>query len=326
MSIFDKRVSFKPYEYPEVIQYRDAINHSYWIVSEWNFTSDVQDFHVNLSEVEKNAVKNAMLAISQIEVSVKRFWADLGKRFPKSEFEQVGITFGESEVRHSSAYAHLLEVLGFNDDFTQLMEVPEIQGRVEYLTKYLAGASDSANEKYTLTLTLFSLFIENVSLFSQFLIITSFNRYKNKLKTIDNVIQATRAEEDLHAKLGIHIINIIKKEFPEWFDENFYEKIYRACNKAYEAESKIVDWIFEQGELEFLQKDVIKEFIKDRFNKSITEIGGEKVFDIDEEKIEQVKWFEEEMLSESSVDFFHKRPTAYSKNVQSITAQDLFDD
>lgn len=309
-----------------MIQYRDAINHSYWIVSEWNFTSDVQDFHVNLSIQEKNAVKNAMLAISQIEVSVKRFWADLGKRFPKSEFEQVGITFGESEVRHSSAYANLLEIMGFNDDFTQLMEVPEIQGRVEYLTKYLAGASDSANEKYTLTLTLFSLFIENVSLFSQFLIITSFNKYKNKLKTIDNVIQATRAEEVIHAQFGIHIINIVKKEFPEWFDETFYEKIYRACKKAFDAESKIIDWIFEKGELEFIKKDVIKEFIKDRFNQSVIEIGGEKVFEVDDEKLVEVKWFDEETFSESSVDFFHKRPTAYSKNVQSITEEDLFDD
>jgi len=42
---------------------------------------------------------------------------------------------------------------------------PVIQGRVDYLTKYLKGASDNSNENYTLTLTLFSIFIENVSLF-----------------------------------------------------------------------------------------------------------------------------------------------------------------
>lgn len=324
MGLFDKRTAFKPYEYPEIIQFRDAINHSYWLVSEWNFTSDIQDFHVNLKPEEKNAIKNAMLAISQIEVSVKRFWADLGKRFPKSEFEQVGITFGESEVRHSAAYSHLLEVLGFNDDFTNLMNVPEIQGRVDYLTKYLAGASDSANEKYTLTLTLFSLFIENVSLFSQFLIITAFNKFKNKLKTIDNVIQATKLEEDLHAKFGIHIINIIKNEFPEWFDETFYEKIYRACKKAYDAEEKIIDWIFESGELEFLSKDVVKEFIKKRFNDSILEIGGNAVFEIDQELIEKTRWFDEEMHSQTNIDFFHKRPTTYSKKVQSFTDEDLF--
>jgi hypothetical protein len=41
MSIFDKRVAFKPFEYPEITEYKDAINHSYWLVSEFNFLSDI---------------------------------------------------------------------------------------------------------------------------------------------------------------------------------------------------------------------------------------------------------------------------------------------
>ena len=64
----------KPYEYPELLEYVDAIRHSYWIHTEFNFTSDIQDFKVNVSEQERNALKNTMLAIAQIEVSVKTFW------------------------------------------------------------------------------------------------------------------------------------------------------------------------------------------------------------------------------------------------------------
>ena len=179
MSIFDKRVAFKPFEYPDILEYKNAINHSYWLVSEWNFISDIHDFKVKLDSVQRSIIKNAMLAISQIEVSVKKFWTKLGDRFPKAEFEQVGVTFGESEVRHSDAYSHLLQVLGLNNDFTELLENQWIQGRVDYLTKYLKGASDNSNENYTLTLTLFSIFIENVSLFSQFLVIKSFNKHMN---------------------------------------------------------------------------------------------------------------------------------------------------
>jgi hypothetical protein len=109
MSIFDKRVAFKPFEYPEVLKYKDAINHSYWLHSEWNFLSDIHDFHTKLTSIERNAIKNALLAISQIEISVKKFWTKLGDRFPKAEFEFVGVTFGESEVRHSLGYSHLLQ-------------------------------------------------------------------------------------------------------------------------------------------------------------------------------------------------------------------------
>ena len=320
MSIFDKRTAFKPFEYPELAEYKNAINHSYWLVSEWNFMSDIHDFSVRLTDVQRGAIKNAMLAISQIEISVKKFWTKLGDRFPKAEFEQVGVTFGESEVRHADAYSHLLEVLGLNNEFDQLLENPVIQGRVDYLKKYLTGAADNSNEKYTLTLTLFSIFIENVSLFSQFVIIKSFNKHLNCLKDIDNVVQATQKEEVIHALLGVYLIKQIQKEFPEWFNEEFYVKLYRACKKAFEAECNIIDWIFEAGELDFLPKDVVKEFVKNRFNESLEMIGGQNVFEVDQEKLE----FNVEILAEVNTDFFHKKPVTYSKKVKPIKAEDLF--
>ncbi len=324
MGIFDKRTAFKPFEYPEVFKFVDAINHSYWIHSEWNFISDVQDFHVRLSESEKNVIKNTLLAISQIEVSVKTFWGKLHERFPKPEFNAVGATFSESEVRHERAYSHLLEVLDLNGDFELLLQNPVIQGRVDYLSKYLKNVGDDNKQVYTLSLALFSLFIENVSLFSQFAIIKSFNKEKNILKDIDNVVQATQKEETLHALLGVYIINEIKKEYPEWFDEDFYKKIERACKKAYESEVKIIDWIFENGELDFLTKDTLKEFIKYRFNESVVMIGGHKVFEIDDTKISKMQWFIEELYAQTSIDFFNKKSTDYSKKSQSITASDLF--
>jgi ribonucleoside-diphosphate reductase beta chain len=220
--------------------------------------------------------------------------------------------------------SHLLEVLNLNGDFELLLENPVIQGRVDYLTKYLKGASDNSNENYTLSLTLFSLFIENVSLFSQFAIIKAFNKHKNVLKDIDNVVQATQKEETIHALLGGYIINQVKKEYPEWFNEEFYEKLYRACRKAYDAEVKIIDWIFEKGELEFLPKECLHEFIKSRFNESIIMIGGEKVFDIDQDKLQNLQWFIEELHADVNIDFFNKKSTMYSKKTQSITSEDLF--
>lgn len=324
MGIFDKRIAFKPFEYPDIIEYKDAINHSYWLVSEWNFLSDIQDFNVKLDEVERNAIKNTLLAISQIEVSVKKFWTKLGDRFPKPEFEQVGVTMGESEVRHADAYSHLLEVLNLNGDFEILLDNPVIKGRVEYLTKYLRGAADNSNENYALVLTLFSIFIENISLFSQFVIIKSFNKYNNILKDIDNVVQATQKEEVIHAMLGVCILKHIQDEYPEWFNESFYEKIYRASRKAFEAESDIIDWIFEAGELSFLPKHTLKEYIKHRFNESVRMIGGEDVFEVDRAEVDKLKWFEDEIYAEVNTDFFHKKPVTYSKKVQSFTAEDLF--
>ena len=234
--IFDKRIAFKPYEYPEVLKFREAIKHSRWDVEEFNFDSDAYEFKNSLSKEEREVIKRTLLAISQIEISVKTFWSKLGDHLPKPEFNSVGITFGENEVVHSEAYSKLLEVLGFNSEFDLLLQNPVIGGRVDYLTKYLKNTGDNAKQIYTLNLSLFSMFIENVSLFSQFAIIKSFTEKKNLLKEIDTVVEATMKEEIIHAQFGIYLINLIKKEYPEWFDQDFYDKIYRACIKAYNAE------------------------------------------------------------------------------------------
>lgn len=324
MGIFNKRVNFKPFEYPEVVAFGEAIQHAYWLHSEWNFISDISEFHSALSPKEKTAIKRAMLAISQIEVAVKKFWTKIGNVFPKPEIDQVGAIFGESEVRHSNAYSSLLEKLGLNEEFETLLEVPEIRGRVEYLSKYLDYADQDDKNKFSVALALFSLFVENVSLFSQFAIVKSFNKHKNLLKDMDNVIQATMVEEQVHARFGMWLLNKAREEYPEIFNEDFYNKINVACIKAYEAEKKIIDWILEEGDLEFLTKTTLNEFLKHRFNESLIGIGGVKLFDVDYKELEKLQWLNEELIGQVHTDFFHKKSTNYSKKTKSITADDLF--
>jgi len=323
-NIFEKRVNLKPYEYPQLYEYVNAIRHSYWIHTEYNYTSDIQDFKTGLNDVERSAIKNTMLAISQIEVAVKSFWGDIYQRMPKPEIGSVGATFAESEVRHHDAYSHLLEILGLNGEFKKLKKNPVIMRRVHYLETALKNAKSEDIKEYSESILLFSLFIEHVSLFSQFLIIMAFNKYKNVLKGVSNVVEATSKEEQIHGDFGIDVIKIIKEENPTWFGEEYNLIIQDLCREAFDAESRIVDWIFEKGELEFLPKVVINEFIKNRFNNSLESIGIGKVFDIDEKLLEFTEWFDDEIIGTKHGDFFVKRSINYSKRTKSITSDDLF--
>lgn len=322
--IFKKRINLKPYEYPELTEYKDAIRHSYWLHTDYNYTSDIQDYNVNVTEIERNALKNAMLAIAQVEVAVKTFWGDVYTRMPKPEIGDVGATFSESESRHSDAYSHLLEILGLNGEFEKIGDIPALSGRVDYLTKHVDLAKTSDDRDYMLSIILFSLFIEHVSLFSQFLIIMSFNKHRNLFKGMSNVIEATSKEEQIHGLFGIELINIIREEHPEWFDEDLKETVEKACIESYEAEKEVIDWIFENGELDFLSKDVVLEFVKGRLNGSLVSIGFDEVFDVDESLIEETDWFDDELLATKHVDFFVKRSINYTKKSRSITGDDLF--
>ena len=100
--------------------------------------------------------------------------------------------------------------------------------------------------------------------------------------------------------------------------------IYSACKKAFVAETKILDWIFETGELEFLPKKTIEHFIMNRFNNSLAKIGMEKLFEVDTTLLEQTKWFDIEVTSTKEGDFFYKKSIDYSKKQKAITEDDLF--
>ncbi len=323
-NIFKSRENILPYEYPQLLAYKDAIRHSYWIDTEFNFTEDIQDFKVTIDPKQRDIIKKTMLAIAQIEVNVKTFWADMYKRMPITEVGDVGMTFAESEVRHKDAYARLLRILGLEKEFQNVIEVPAIAGRLKYLKKYLDGTRSRDDKMYTKSVLLFSLFIEHVSLFSQFLIMMSFNKELNLLKGISNVVEATSKEEEIHGNFGAEIINIIKKENPEWFDEEFKELIYSACKKAYTAECGILDWIFEKGELKFLSKETIQNFIKNRFNNSLEKIGMKSTFEVDKQLLESTEWFDVEITATKEGDFFYKKSVDYNKKSKSITEDDLF--
>ena len=323
-NIFQKRRNLKPYEYPQLIEYVDAVRHSYWVHTEFNFTSDVQDFKVNLNEKEKTAVQRAMLAISQIEIAVKTFWGKIYDKMPKPEIGAVGATFAESEVRHADAYSNLIKLLGLNDEFENLMEVPAIRRRIKYLEKSIANTRSMENKDYFESVILFSMFVENVSLFSQFLVIMAFNKFKNNLKGISNAVEATSKEEQIHANFGFELVNTIKKENPSWWTPQLEEDIIDATLDAYDAESEIIEWIFEKGDLDFLSKEETLEFIRHRFNQSLNEIGLKNLFEVDEDLLLKTEWFDDEILTTKHTDFFHKRSINYSKKAKSITSDDLF--
>ena len=323
-NIFKRRENILPYDYPHLLDFKDAIRHSYWIDTEFNFTEDIQDFKVKLSNDQREVIKRTMLAIAQIEVSVKTFWADMYKRMPITEVGDVGMTFAESEVRHKDAYARLIRILGLEKEFETVVEIPAIKNRIKYLKKYLDGTRSRDDKMYTKSVLLFSLFIEHVSLFSQFLIMMSFNKELNVLKGISNVVEATSKEENVHGDFGVAIISIIKEENPDWFDADFEAVVSGACKKAFKAEEGILDWVFEKGELEFLPKETIKVFVQNRFNNSLKNIGYKPVFDIDEAVLSTTKWFDVETTATKEGDFFYKRQIDYNKKSKSVTEDDLF--
>jgi len=324
IKIFDEQIALKPNRYPWTSKFIEAMHNGFWTDKEFSFSSDVQDFRVNLSEKEKEIIIRTLSAIGQIEISVKTFWAKLGENLPHPSLQDLGYVMANVEVIHNTAYTRLLEVLGIEDIFEENLKLSWIQGRVKYLRKYTHRFYKDSKKQYLYALILFTLFVENVSLFSQFYIINWFSRHKNVLKDTDQQVKYTRNEENIHALVGIKIVNTIREEYPELFDEELTEKILKEAKEAFESESEIIDWMVNGIQEEGLNAVILKEFVKNRINESLDQIGFPQVFDVDKGILSTTMWFQEELLGNNMTDFFKAKPVEYSKNNQSFDEDDLF--
>jgi len=312
------------YEYPHLIKFAHAIHESFWTPSHFTYDRDVLDFKTQLSDSERKAVKRSILAIGVVENKVKTFWARVDQRLPKTEIADVGHTFAGNEVIHKITYQKLLTLLGLESDFDTVLEIPCMSGRSKYLTKYLDGVNSRSNKEFTKSLILFTLLIENTSLFTQFLIMGSFFKYKAVMANFNAVVSASTQEERVHGKFGSELINIIRNENPEWFDDEMEEKIRRSIRKAFKAECEVLDWILEAGELSFLSKESIIEYLKYRFNESLSQIGYKSEYDINQELLEPTSFFERSLKTTSSFDFFNQKGTSYNLNNNNFDSEDLW--
>ncbi|HNR00542.1 MAG TPA: ribonucleotide-diphosphate reductase subunit beta, partial [Trueperaceae bacterium] len=143
-------------------------------------------------------------------------------------------------------------------------------------------------------------------------------------KGIANIVEATSKEEQIHGLFGYQLVRTLREENPEWFDAAFTERVRAACLEAREAERGILDWLFEAGELDFLPRAVVDAYIEQRFDDALAAIDMPPLFEPDEALVAETRWFEEEVLAGKHYDFFHKRPTTYTKKAKSITSDDLF--
>jgi ribonucleoside-diphosphate reductase beta chain len=323
-TIFDEQVSRKPNHYPWTEAFIESMHNGFWTDKEFSFKSDLHQFKTVLTEQERQIIIRDLSAIGQIEVAVKTFWAKLGENLPHPALQDLGYVMANTEVIHNNAYERLISILDMEDVFEENLKLDFIQGRVNYLKKYTHRFYKDSKKQYLYAITLFTLFVENVSLFSQFYVINWFARYRNVLKDTDQQVKYTRNEERIHAMVGMKIINTIREEMPELFDAELEERIVAASHEAFKAESKIIDWVVNGIDEEGLSAPILKEFIKNRINASMSDIGFQQPFEIDEKLIESTMWFEEELHGNNMTDFFHSRPVEYSKKSQSFDEDDLF--
>lgn len=321
MGLRDERIVYKPFEYQWAFDYWFNQHSAHWMHHKIPMQQDIRDWNENLDEKEKNVISNILKGFAQTELEVEDYWSTyVTKWFPKPEIRKMAIAFADSETIHSEAYSYLNETLGLND-FEAFMKDEATMKKLEVLME--VNSDDESIENIARSLALFSACAEGIQLFSSFAVMLSF-RPSNRMKGISQQMVYSIRDESMHSEAGCKLFRTLIAENPEVFTSEFKNTIYEGIALALANEFDYIDKIFELGDLETITKEQLKNFMYDRANRKLVELGLDEQYNVSQELLDQMKWFYSITSGTINGDFFDNHETNYSEPNEDWNNSDEF--
>lgn len=322
--ITEERLAFKPFEYQWAFEAWEKQQNAHWLHTEIPMQSDIKDWQINLTENEKHAIGNILKGFAQTETHVGNYWSTLvPKWFPVPEIKMMAQTFAAFETIHAVAYSYLNDTLGL-DDFAAFLHDEATMRKLNRLID-IENQQTYSLEDIAKSIAVFSAAAEGIQLYSSFAVLLSF-RKSNRLKGISQQMIFSIRDESLHSEMGCRLYRTLIEQHPQLNTESLRNNISKAIELSVQAELGYIDKVFENGDLETISSRSLKNFIWDRANRKMKELGLEPTFGVDLKLLEEMKWFYEYTSGEIQTDFFANRETQYSKAGQDWNKGDLFDE
>ncbi len=314
------RATYKPFEYEFAYKYWELQQQSHWLHSEIAMSSDINDWKMNLTDIEKNVVGNILKGFIQAELCIEEYWASkVYKWFPKPEIQLMSSAFASMESIHAVAYAYLNDSLGLLE-YDAFLHEPVAKAKIDRLIMPV-GRSKTEIAK---SLAIFSAFNEGVNLFSSFAVLLNFSRF-NKLKGVGQIIAFSIKDESMHSDAGCTLFRQLIAENEDIWTDELKKELYDAARLTVELEDNFIDKVFELGDVQGLTSKDLKAFIRHRTNTKLQDIGLKSNWkNIDKEALARMEWFDVLSGGVSMQDFFSGRVSDYAKG--SVDFSNIFED
>lgn len=313
MGIRDERIAYRPIEYQWAHDAWFAQHSAHWMHHKIPMQSDIRDWNENLDAKEKNVIGNILKGFTQTELEVQDYWTTFVTRwFPVPEIRRMAIAFGDGETIHAEAYNYLNETLGLTD-YTAFLQDEATMNKLEMLME--VDPENETLENIARSLALFSACAEGIQLFSSFAVMLSF-RTSNRMKGISQQMIYSIRDESLHSESGCRLFRTLIEENPHIWTAGFKNTILRGVKLSLDLEFEYIDKIFEMGDLETITKAQLKNFMLDRANRKLDELGLPSHihgYQVDEVLLEEMKWFYQLVGGTINGDFFDNHETNYSE-------------
>lgn len=297
------------FDYPEALAFADKQNGIFWTFDEIDLEKDVHSILTDFTSAERHGVTTALKLFTKYELIVgNEYWSGVVKptfQHPDIELMADCFTYFESNV-HARFYNRINELLGLaTEEFHQSWQYdPILASRINYLDSVV-----DSND-VPLSLAVFSM-MEGCVLYSSFAFLKHFqSNGKNKLSNLVAGINFSVRDENIHHEAGAWLFRTYCEE--NHIDKKWMEqRVKQAAKALVEHEHRIVDLLFSHGDIEGITSDSMKAFVNSRANICLSNLGYDKLFDEEGDKISE--WFYLGISSAVINDFFSRVGNQYNR-------------
>lgn len=300
-------------DYPQAETFDDMQFHIRWSHKEIDMQKDIHDLKTKLTKAELHGVTTVLKLFTLYEVHVGNdYWLDcVRKMFPRPEIQSMASTFGNTELyTHAKFYDKLNEVMGLKTDefYQSYVQDETLKSRMDWIDRQFKVDDP-------LLVTAMGSITEGAILYSNFAFLKHFQAEgKNKLTNMTAGINYSVRDENLHSLAGSWLYKTLIEEMKPSNEHmiKVVKKIKNTCEQILEHESRIIDMIFEEGNIKGITDVQMKNFIKSRLNLCLEQLNIHPMFGVEYDPISQ--WFYKNISDGAFHDFFTKTGTNYTRD------------
>ena len=292
---------------------------NHWMPQEINMTADVALWKSKdgLSEQERMIVMRNLGFFSTADSLVaNNIVLSVYKHITNPECRQYLLRQALEEAIHTHAYQYVIESLGMDEGeiFNMYREVPSVAKKAAWALPFTQSLSNpdfktgtTEDDKILLrNLIAFYCVLEGIFFYCGFTQILSMGN-RNKMTGTSEQFQYILRDESMHVNFGIDMINQIKIENPELWDEEMQSTAREMILQGTQLEIEYAEDTMPNGILG-ISSESMTEYLKFIANRRLTQIGLEEAFP---KASNPFPWMSEIMDLRKEKNFFETRVIEY---------------
>lgn len=324
-------LTLRPMKYPNFYEmYKNAIKNT-WTVDEVDFSSDVSDLHSRLNPNETFLIKRLVAFFATGDTIVgNNLVLNLYRHINSPEARMyLGRQLYE-EMLHVQFYLTLLDtyIPDVNERakaFSAINDIPSIKKKADFSFKWMDSifTVDKLNNKedkklFLKNLICFASTIEGLFFFAAFAYVY-FLRSKGLLNGLASGTNWVFRDESCHIDFSNAVIDVIREEEPDLFDNTFTDHITAMFHEAIDCELNFASEILEHGVVGLSLKDM-KSYLH-----YIADLRLERLRIPAPFKAKNPFDFMELQDTQELTNFFERRVAAYQKGIKGeVTFDETF--